>query len=113
VAPARFSRHQRLTRADDYKRVFHCGRRIRGSLFTLVVAPNVEADARLGMAISRKVARRAVDRNRLKRVVRETFRHLQTDLAGWDVVVMAQPAARFQTRALLRAELGSLWRRVH
>ena len=53
----------------------------------------LEGPARLGMAVSRKVDKRAVGRNRIKRVLRETFRHLPPDLAGGDYVVVARSAA--------------------
>lgn len=74
----------------------------------MVAAPNDTAQARLGLAISRKAARRAVDRNRLKRLIRESFRQ-QTGLDGQDVVVMAQPAARLEANATLSAHLNTLW----
>lgn len=105
---ARFPRARRLTSADEFGRVFRHGRRVRDSLFTMVTAPNGADYARLGLAISRKAARRAVDRNRLKRLVRESFRQ-QAHLGGQDVVVMAQPAARLETNGTLTAHLNALW----
>jgi ribonuclease P protein component len=49
--------------------------------------------ARLGLAISKKQARRAVDRNRLKRLSREAFRVSRDQLKGLDLVIMARRAA--------------------
>lgn len=49
-----------------------------------------EAGARLGLAISKKQARRAVDRNRLKRLVRDSFRRHREALPDVDIVVMAR-----------------------
>jgi ribonuclease P protein component len=55
--------------------------------FTLFVRPNGEAHARLGIIASKRVAARAVDRNRAKRLVREAFRKMRHRLGGVDVVV--------------------------
>lgn len=52
-----------------------------------------EGPARLGMAVSRKVDKRAVERNRIKRVLRDAFRHLLPELAGGDCVVVARAGA--------------------
>jgi ribonuclease P protein component len=48
---------------------------------------------RLGLAVSRKVDPRAVGRNRIKRILRETTRRLRPQLAGGDYVVVARPSA--------------------
>lgn len=107
-----FSRTRRLTQAEQFKRVFRVGRRATDSLFIVIAAPNGVDGARLGFAISRKAAPRAVDRNRLKRVARETFRTEPIAFAGFDFVVMARPAARQATNTALRASLQALWRRA-
>jgi ribonuclease P protein component len=61
--------------------------------FTVLVSRRDGGPARLGLAISKKQVRRAVDRNRLKRLAREVFRHHRAELAGNDLVVMARSAA--------------------
>jgi ribonuclease P protein component len=53
----------------------------------LFVRPNDSSHARLGIITSKRVARRAVDRNRARRLVREAFRKLRHRLDGIDVVV--------------------------
>lgn len=53
-----------------------------------------------------------MDRNRLKRLIRESFRHRQNDLAGLDVVVMARPTAAAVESETLRESLGSLFKRA-
>lgn len=60
--------------------------------------------ARLGLAVSKRAAKRAVDRSRLKRLAREAFR-ARTDCAPRDFVVIARPAAAAATNAELRASL--------
>jgi ribonuclease P protein component len=49
-------------------------------------------------------------RNRLKRLIRESFRQDQTALAGFDIVVVARPAARGAERAALCASLQQHWK---
>lgn len=61
--------------------------------------------ARLGLAIAKKSARRAIDRNRLKRVVREVFRHNRQSLPGIDLVVMARSPAAAADMQSLRTSL--------
>ncbi len=62
------------------------------------------APARLGLAIAKKRAKRAVDRNRLKRVAREAFRHRREELSGLAIVVMNRdPAAAAGTAELRMA----------
>jgi ribonuclease P protein component len=110
--PAGFARATRLTRPVDYRRVFASADRSSGRALTLLVAANTLGRPRLGMAVSRKAVARAVDRNRIKRVIRETFRSRQADLGGWDIVVLARAGAAKIARRALRAELEEHWNRL-
>lgn len=64
---------------------------------------------RLGMVVAKKKVRRAVDRSRLKRLIRESFRHQPGDLAGLDVVVLVRRPLAVIDRQRLRAELDAGW----
>lgn len=101
-APHGFPRTARLTRRAEFNRVFSKGRRIRTRYFTLIAAPANES-ARLGLAIGRRCDRRAVERNRIKRMIRDVFR--QTDLPAFDVVVTASARAARQPNQSLRRDL--------
>ncbi len=68
--------------------------------------------ARLGLAISKKSCRQAAARNRIKRIVRESFRQHQAELAGLDVVVMNQVAASTGDNRQLFASLAKHWQRI-
>lgn len=93
-----FPRSSRLTRRAEFNRVFARGKRTRTRYFTLIAAP-AQGTPRLGMAIGRRSAARAVVRNRMKRVIRETFRG--SSLPACDVVVLARlAAAKAGTKAL-------------
>lgn len=65
--------------------------------------------ARLGLAVSKKQARRAVQRNRLKRLIRESFRIHQHSLPAWDYVVFAKEIAQEVNNTLLLETLIKQW----
>jgi ribonuclease P protein component len=105
-----FPRQVRLTDSEDYQRVFkHCCYRLNNSWLTVLAVPNKLQHPRLGMAISRKVARTAVARNRIKRVTRESFRHWQTRLDSLDIVVLGRNGVSAQSGKSLDIALEKLW----
>ena len=67
---------------------------------------------RLGMAIAKKNLKRAVDRNLVKRVIRESYRLQQETLAGIDIVVMSRRGLPLHDKQRLRASLDRHWKRV-
>lgn len=74
----------------EYRQVFNGGQRFVDDCFLVLARPNSLAIARLGLAVSKKNNRRAVDRNRVKRVIRESFRIHQHQLSGFDLVVVTR-----------------------
>ena len=68
-----FPRTHRLTKPIEFKRVFTRPLVSVDALFKVLAKPNELPHARLGMAVSKKVDKRAVGRNRIKRVIRESF----------------------------------------
>jgi len=68
---------------------------------------------RLGLVISRKAARTAVARNRIKRLVRESFRHEQQQLGSLDVVVIGRPGIALQTNQAIAESLDQLWKKLN
>jgi ribonuclease P protein component len=103
-SPAGFSPQQRLHTAAEFGRVFAEPARSSDRFFTVLARPSDRNVARLGLTISRRAAKRAVDRNKLKRLARESFR-LQRDLPSWDFVVLAKPGAHVAASAALRESL--------
>ena len=79
---------------------------------TLLARENKLNHARLGLAISKKQLPRAVDRNRIKRLVRESFRQHQEQLAGLDCVVMARSAVSTLSNAVIFETLENHWNRL-
>lgn len=104
-----FPRSARLLSGADYQRVFKRARKASDVYFTVLARPNHGCTARLGLAVAKKQAKRAVDRNRLKRLIRESFRHHQKQLAGLDLVVMVRAASVACDNAVLMRALEALW----
>jgi ribonuclease P protein component len=86
----RFTRQQRLLKAKEYQFVFEQPYKLTDPYFTVLARVNQQQFARLGLAIAKKRVSLAVKRNRIKRLIRESFRHHQSSLAGIDVVVLAK-----------------------
>ena len=97
--------------AAAYSRVFQKARRSRDTLFTVLARDNGNCGARLGLAISKKHCRLAVGRNRLKRVVRESFREHRAALQGYDFVVLNRPGTQRAGNEALFASLARHWQR--
>ena len=109
----RFRPEQRLRRRTDFGRVFSGGIRLNEQVVTIIVRPNGADQSRLGLAVPRRVARRAVDRHRLKRQIRESFRYSAERLAGLDVVVIARSGAEKMDSKHFRAVMARAWERAH
>jgi len=108
---APFPRTARVRARAEYGRVFEQGRRAQHALLALHYAAD-DQPARLGLAVSRKVDTRAVGRNRIKRVLRDRFRHLRAHLAAGAYVVVARPPAARATNPELRAAFDQLLQRA-
>ena len=91
--PQRFRRVDRLKKRYEFKQAQLSGRRIHTPHFLIVVLPNALQNTRLGITVTKKVGN-AVQRNRIKRVVREVFRrNRQLFPASHDLVFIAKRGA--------------------
>jgi ribonuclease P protein component len=107
--PSTFRRLSRLTNSAEFDRVFRENQRSVDDFFTVLYRPNGLMRPRLGLAIAKKMVRRAVARNRLKRIIRESFRVTERQLNGIDIVIMARQKAESALNRELFASLDRHW----
>lgn len=116
MTDARFAKSARLRRRSEFELLLRQGRRQSDSCFTVIslpVAPDPSnAAPRLGLVVPKKQVPLAVERNRIKRVVRESFRQQQTLLPKLDIAVMARGGCAERSNPELRASLAQHWQRL-
>ncbi len=105
-------RDARLRQAADFAALRHATGRARGRFFMLRYGVGLAGTVRMGMAVSRRVSPRAVERNRIKRQIRESYRRRRAALPPVDILVIAHRDACGQPASVLRQDLEALWSRV-
>jgi ribonuclease P protein component len=101
VPRARFRPHERLKSPVDFKRAFDRRRPVSDALMVVHSSPNGLDHARLGISIGRKKVRKAHDRNRIKRVLREAFRLTKGLIpVGVDLVIVPRGGAITYAQAI-------------
>ncbi len=88
--------------------------RFRASKPTILVLaqPNELPNGRLGLVIAKKHVKKAVQRNQVKRIIRESFRQHQAELEGLDLIVLARPGLAKVEPVELRTMVDELWSRL-
>lgn len=92
--------------------MFQNGQRSADRYFTILFHPNALNQPRLGFAISKQKVRLAVGRNRLRRLVRESFRVRAVTLPAVDLVVLARDATTAAPNGEIVTSLEKHWARI-
>ncbi|HQV41455.1 MAG: ribonuclease P protein component [Moraxellaceae bacterium] len=109
----RFPRTHRLLRPEDFKTVFDSTAfKVGEQHFLLLIRPNGLDHPRLGLVIAKKKVRLSVERNRLKRTVRDSFRRHQATLPAVDIIFMARNDLGSLVSADLAMQLEKSWKRL-
>jgi len=106
------SKASRLTKPEQFNAVFHADNSESGTLFQVLVKLKPDEIARLGVVVSKRATPRAVDRNYVKRLIREEFRVRKHSLSGMDVVVRVRKAFSNPQASQARIELSDLLTKV-
>jgi ribonuclease P protein component len=107
-----FPAFRRLKNAQEFQLVYQRGQRFRFSHLALSVMDNGKIMPRLGISVSKKHVRSAVDRNRIRRLIRESFRlHQHTIPAADYAITLSAPLTPMPQRiAAFRERLGQIWK---
>lgn len=109
IRKASFKQRFRLSKAADFERVFRQNQRSVDDLFTVLYRRNGLGYPRLGLAIAKRQLRFAAERNRLKRLIRESFRGAKEQLSDLDIVIIARRKAGGAENAVVFASLTRHW----
>jgi len=103
-----FPKSARLLKSKDYKRVYDAGKRRVGRFLQLFYCPNELNRCRFGISVSKKFGK-AVERNLLKRRIREGIRKNQRILTGgWDLVIHPKSLVGVQSAEQVASDLMGL-----
>ena len=103
----------RLRKSREFQQVRQQGRRITSRLLALAWMPNDVAQLRIGFVVSKRISKRAVDRNHVKRLLGEALRPSLGDLsAGWDIVFSAKKETLVTDLRTLEQDIPALLRRA-
>ncbi|NLK84872.1 MAG: ribonuclease P protein component [Aeromonadales bacterium] len=108
MASNTFPRSVRILSTEEYDKVFKNPVRASEPGVLVLARKNDTNCSRLGLVIPKKVLKRAVWRNRVKRIARETFRLNQHSLPNIDLVILARP----KIEDIRNSELSAIFRRL-
>ena len=106
----KFTRSNRLTMSSEYTEVFKQNDyRITSGPLLLLARNNNMYHSRLGLIVGKKAVPTAVQRNRIKRIIRESFRLNKHTLSGTDIVILARKGLVSMDNRSLANLIGVLW----
>jgi ribonuclease P protein component len=106
-----FPKSYRLTKTDDYSSVFGFRKALKSTHFLLhyrLRAAEEVAGARLGLVVAKRLLRRSVDRNLIRRLAREHFRLMRCQLPSRDLILRLAAKPKALDRRVLAEEIRAL-----
>lgn len=104
-----FSRQARLTSRHDFQVVFEKPKKVTRPHWQVLYIKNTLSHPRLGIIISKKFVKHAVARNRLRRLVRESFRQQLADMPAVDIVFLARRGFSQLDNHVIREQVDKVW----
>ena len=114
MAEHRFTRDFRLLSPADFKSVFDGAKHKVSCRYILMLAIKQQtSQTRLGMVVAKKNVSKSVERNRVKRLIRESFRHARLQLPGLDIVVLIRKGLDNLPNFVISSKIDALWKDLH
>lgn len=107
-----FTRELRLLTPAQFKSVFSNPIKASSAEITLLAIPNSEQHPRLGLTVAKRYVKRANQRNRIKRIIRDSFRLNQHDIPHLDIVVLVRNGVMEMENADINKLIEKLWRKL-
>lgn len=101
-----------LRKADEISSVFDFKCRVSSAHFIALVKPNKLTYPRLVVMVAKKTSRRAVQRNYMRRVIREYFRKTKQDIAQIDIVIRVTKSFKKQENATINQEIAVIFSKL-
>lgn len=96
----------------QFKSVFSNPIKASSAEITLLAIPNTEQHPRMGLTVAKRFVKRANQRNRIKRVIRDSFRLNQHDIPHLDIVVLVRNGVMEMENAEINKLIDKLWRKL-
>lgn len=109
----RYSRRCKSLGKQDIQQLFRKNDRAVDDVLLVLSRKNQLDSSRLGLAISKKHITRAVGRNRVKRLVRESFMQHQPFSSPQDVIVLSRPGLARRSNQQIFGSLARLWQQIN
>jgi len=107
-----FNRNVRLLTKQDFNLTFSKGKKLHNRYFSWVIAKNELNYPRLGIIIAKRNVKLAVQRNRIKRLIRESFRQEKENLSNLDIVVIGKKGVNSLPNAEISNLLSHQWKKI-
>lgn len=108
----RFLKTQRVLKNREYREIYNSSQRGGSAFFNYHILVYPQQRSRIGITVSKKVSKNAVDRNRIKRQVKEFYRHRQHQLTTGAVVITAKPGCYKASDAERYESLDQVWQKI-
>src|SRR6476620_8122036 len=107
-----YPRKQRLLNKAEFKSVFDDAKKISQKSLLMLYRPNEHLYSRLGLVVAKRFTKQATSRNQIKRVLRESFRHVCENLKGMDIIIIARYQCDTLSKQKLREGIDKLWEKL-